>query len=254
MSIDDTTPTTLDKAAAEVAAEQVAAEEAAAEQVAAEELTEEQQEAKSVAASMRLEGADRASVVKHMTDVGIDPVAASESVDSIDLMVAIIHKIRPADVSAKVGEQIDEMDLGELEPERKKLTRKPEALMKEATMMAARRQSKDRIVDYLTKHGVTTAEAKKVAARVTMDISAARSTFEESKRSARKTAFFRIGMGALMLIVGLAMMSSGTDTSGSRRSPLGAVLAGIFILGSGITTLVKIEGESFEERVRKAYR
>jgi|GEM_PF-6696259 len=217
------------------------------------ELSEAQKGVKGEAATMRMEGKDRASVLKHMTDAGIGTGLANSSLDTIDELMALLHQVRPDDVSPEAAAKIDALGIEDLRPAIPKLTKKPEVLLKEATQMAAGSRSKQQIVAHLTKHGVSDTEAKKVASKVQMDISTARAQFNKSKDGARNSAYWRIGLGVLMLIVGLALMGSGAESSG-RRTPFGAVVGGLVMIGTGIAALSKIDSQSFEQRVREVYK
>lgn len=202
------------------------------------------------ALSKRRDGGSRTASVDILTAAGMAHEEADKTIDSFDELLGILHKVRPHDVSEAVGARLDELDI---QPGSGILKKSPQELMNQATRKASQGASKGQLVTYLTSNGVPKDEAAKVASKVSLEMSAARAKFDESKKSASNRAWFSIAGGILLLIVGLAMMGSGAESSG-RRSPLGAVIGGIAMIGFGIKDLAAADGQSFEGRAREVLR
>lgn len=218
-----------------------------------EEMSSEQRAAMDQALALRREGGTRTASIEVLTTAGFTVGAADVMIDGFDELCSMLHGVRPADVSPELAAKLDEAEANRPPEERRVVrTKSADELVKAARAMAAANKSRADVTTFLTSEGVSADEAQRVAAKISMDVSAARARFDKSKSKAENNAYLKIGLGVLLVIVGFILMSSGAESG--RRSPLGVVIGGGFLVASGVKELTSVQNQSFEQRAREVMR
>jgi len=120
-----------------------------------------------------------------------------------------------------------------------------EAVQRRALQMCVQGQNKAAVSTYLQKEAhLDGIDADRIASKYSMEVSAARAQFSESKSKAKRSAYLKVGAGVFLLVMGLVLMAGGAESSG-RRSPVGVVLASVFMIGAGVKDLMHLDSQQF---------